>query len=307
MLGPIGNQKIRLGKIRTKDRSGSIYAATGTALDIAGPPDNKGFLMAGFSRTIHAFAALLAFVSLPASAMVVDVELALLIDVSGSITDPEFFDQRGGYEAAFRNAAVQNAIDGLPNGKIAVTMILWSAANDQFQLLPWGLVTAATANDLADVIGILPRFGVTPGATSPSGALNFAAPLFVGNGFEGTRQVIDISSDGEDNDPAPGGLAAAQLAALTIVDNINSLTITTDFPNLGAYYHDNVTGGPDSFTIEANAFGAIIQQGILDKLECDIAACIPPGAFTPVPVPPAVWLFGSALGLLGWIRHKKAS
>jgi hypothetical protein len=26
-----------------------------------------------------------------------------------------------------------------------------------------------------------------------------------------------------------------------------------------------------------------------------------------IPVPPAVWLFGSALGLLGWIRRKKAS
>jgi hypothetical protein len=28
------------------------------------------------------------------------------------------------------------------------------------------------------------------------------------------------------------------------------------------------------------------------------------GVVTPVPVPAAVWLFGSALGLLGWMRHK---
>ena len=28
--------------------------------------------------------------------------------------------------------------------------------------------------------------------------------------------------------------------------------------------------------------------------------------FTPIPVPAAVWLFGSALGLLGWIRRKAA-
>lgn len=27
---------------------------------------------------------------------------------------------------------------------------------------------------------------------------------------------------------------------------------------------------------------------------------------TPIPVPAAVWLFGSALGLLGWMRRKKA-
>jgi hypothetical protein len=28
---------------------------------------------------------------------------------------------------------------------------------------------------------------------------------------------------------------------------------------------------------------------------------------TPVPVPPAVWLFGSALGLLGWMKRRKAA
>jgi hypothetical protein len=28
---------------------------------------------------------------------------------------------------------------------------------------------------------------------------------------------------------------------------------------------------------------------------------------SPVPIPPAVWLFGSALGLLGWVKRRKAS
>ena len=27
---------------------------------------------------------------------------------------------------------------------------------------------------------------------------------------------------------------------------------------------------------------------------------------TPIPVPAAVWLFGSALGLLGWVRRRTA-
>jgi len=50
---------------------------------------------------------------------------------------------------------------------------------------------------------------------------------------------------------------------------------------------------------------------------CSVAACVggsaafaliadSPGIWSVVPVPPAIWLFGSGLGLLGWMRRKAA-
>ncbi len=45
--------------------------------------------------------------------------------------------------------------------------------------------------------------------------------------------------------------------------------------------------------------GSFLAIGLLDTLETGLT---PP----PVPIPAAVWLFGSALGLLGWMRRKAA-
>lgn len=50
------------------------------------------------------------------------------------------------------------------------------------------------------------------------------------------------------------------------------------------------------------AFGSIGIGGSSDKLSGSTASIIA----NPVPVPAAVWLFGSSLGLLGWIRRRSA-
>ncbi len=63
------------------------------------------------------------------SSNVVDLELVLAVDVSGSVDNAEFDLQVDGYMDAFRSAEVQNAIKNMPNG-IAVTMLFWTSERE---------------------------------------------------------------------------------------------------------------------------------------------------------------------------------
>lgn len=58
----------------------------------------------------------------------------------------------------------------------------------------------------------------------------------------------------------------------------------------GAFYFSFDSGNQEKFTLDANRHAWAVRDG-------DVSA---------VPVPAAVWLFGSAIGLLGWIRRKAA-
>ena len=71
---------------------------------------------------------------------------------------------------------------------------------------------------------------------------------------------------------------------------------------------DILTGGPR--TIAAYNFGTVTITGVDGLTNGDIVK-IGDGAgetmtFQVVPVPAAAWLFGSALGLLGWVRRRSA-
>ena len=246
-----------------------------------------------------------------AAPILVDVELVLAVDVSASISDEEFASQRQGYVQAFQSLAVKSAISGGPLGRSAATVVYWSGASDQLQVVPWALIdSAASADAFATAIASTSRSFSE--ATSISEAIVFSAALFGANDFTG-RRVIDVSSDGKNNE-TPGGAcavdSAACLGAVTSARDaagaagiqINGLPITAEFADLDAYFTANViTPLPLAFTVTASSFdldsfGASIQL----KLAREI---------TTVPSPETLVLLGLGLltvGLLGrYVGHRR--
>lgn len=211
--------------------------------------------------------AMLAVSMLPFSAKAISVglELALLVDVSGSIDVNEYNLQRSGYVQAFQNAAIHNLI-GQVSGGIAVTYIEWSGAGQQSVEVGWTHITDATsANNFATAVnGATRNYN---GNTAPGSAINFAYPLFTGNGFEGNRLVIDVSGDGQENEGADTS-DARDAALLAGIDRINGLAIGN--ATLASWYANNIQGGANAFTLQVDDF-ADFAAAINTKISAEIS------------------------------------
>jgi hypothetical protein len=210
----------------------------------------------------------------------VDVELILAVDVSRSVDPEEQELQFTGYENAFRDPKLIEGIMGGPVGSIACTMFTWSDWHIQNVVVPWTKLDGPrTANGFADAIAAAPRR--TWLYTSISGAMDFAAKQF-GQGFEGTRRVVDISGDGVNNSGRPVAEAREDALAQGIV--LNGLAVldrqptpfaqTSGLPPLDEYYRDEVIGGPGAFLVVAEGFAAF-EAAVRRKIIREIALAPP--------------------------------
>lgn len=228
-----------------------------------------------------------------AQAAPVSLELVLALDVSGSINATEYALQRTGYADAFGSSAVQAAITGSALGAIAVTVVQWS--NSAVQSIGWTLINdAATADGFVAALAAMPR-AFSGGTNIPAG-IEFSRQLLAAdNGYEGQRQVIDVSGDGSSNTAAT---RAARDAAVADGITINGLPIGNS-QGLRNFYTNSVIGGPGAFSVAANdfaAFGAAIEQKLLREISNPV----------PVPVPAALALFLVGLAGLAAVRARAA-
>jgi hypothetical protein len=244
----------------------------------------------GWSRSFAAPTAEPLIADTRASAIPVDTELVLAVDVSYSMDPEEQQLQREGYIEALTSREFMQALRGGMHAKVAVTYFEWAGPFDQRIIVPWRLIDGPEAAD-----GVAAEIARTSyrraSRTSISGALLFAKPLFDASGYNGIRRVVDVSGDGANNSGQPVVMVRDDLVASGIT--INGLpillkrpnTFTMDIENLDVYYEDCVIGGPGAFIIPIHNREQF-KEAIRTKLVLEVAGRVPKARVVPVQTRP---------------------
>lgn len=220
-----------------------------------------------------------ALCSAPAFGEEVDLELVLLADASGSISEAEIRFQRQGYAEALTDPRVLSAIANTAYGSIAVTYVEWAA--NTAVVVDWTKIDGAeSARAFADALVVPPRQAV--GRNAIGGALLDGKRLIERNEFEGWRKVIDFSGDSPNSFSGPS-IEAARTEVVAAGITINGLPILCRFcdtparyPDLGAIYEDRIIGGPGAFVVTARDENDL-AEAIRRKLILEISGRMPAG------------------------------
>jgi len=215
----------------------------------------------------------------------VDLELILAIDVSRSIDREEARLQRQGYIDAFRDQELARVIGSGFIGKIAVGYFEWAGYEYSRIVVNWTLIDGEkSARAFAETLAAANPPG-SARRTSISEAINYALPWFEGNGFVGTRRVVDISGDGPNNDGELVTLAREKAIAsgvtingLPIMGHSRGLYSRFNLPDLDLYFRDCVIGGPGAFLEVADDFPDF-ARAVRRKLILEIAGRTPEHGF----------------------------
>ena len=206
---------------------------------------------------------------------VVDVEIVLAVDASGSIDRVELQMQLDGIAAAFRDKAVLRAIMSGQYRKVSAALLVWSDA--AYRKIPskWHIIDdPASADIFAHEVETFAKdfggvFSVVGGGTGIGDALAYALKMIKRNNSNGVRQVVDISGDGIETPPWSKGaveLPEAREMAMKQGVNVNGLAILNEVPDLDEWYRRNVIVGQGSFVLTARKiddYGKAIRKKLL--------------------------------------------
>lgn len=218
----------------------------------------------------------LALSTADASAQEVDVELVLLADASGSITNAELEFQRRGYAEAITSPPVLAAIGSSLTGSIAVTYVEWAA--NQAVVVDWTFLDGPdSARAFAAALLDGPRQAY--GRNAIGAALLEGKRLIESNDITGLRRVIDFSGDSVGNFSGPP-IARARDEVLAAGITINGLPIACldcfsgSGGNLESQYRAQIIGGPGAFAIAVVGRDTFVDT-VRRKLVLEIAGLLP--------------------------------
>lgn len=228
----------------------------------------------------HALVLVALLPATPLAALEVDLELVLLADASGSITQAEIEFQRQGYAVAITHPDVLAAIRSNLTGSIAVTYVEWAA--NQATVVDWTIIDGPEAAEgFALALLAPPRMAV--GRNAIGDALLEGQRLIETNDINGLRRVIDFSSDSLGNFSGVS-IAEGRASVLAAGITINGLPILDEGPNdpLVDAYETQLIGGPGAFVVPAIGREGFVQA-VRRKLILEIAGDMPdPTGIEPV-------------------------
>ena len=219
-----------------------------------------------------------------APSMKVDVAVVFAVDFSSSI-DPKIADmQREGHAEALTSPEIIRAISQNYLGCIGVAYFEWSSPGRSRTVLPWTRI--CRLEDAEAAASVIRQKGDTGhirrgrSGTSVSSAIDVGSLLL--DEFPGTamKKVIDISSNGENNDGLP--VEPSRENALAKGYTINAIAIPADDEDprqpLASYFARSVIGGSQAFVMspkEPHDYVTALRRKLVTEVSMNIGTHVP--------------------------------
>lgn len=214
--------------------------------------------------------------STPASAAV--IELALLLDGSGSISSSDFALQIQGYQNVFTDPDFFSSVVA-PSQFDTLAVAVWQfAGSTATPEISWMTITnQAEATAFGSLFaGITQNSGGTPMAAAIDAATSSILSNGIGGGAD-DRSVIDLSTDGSPNSES-ATTTAAQDAEMAGIGGLNALAVG---PGADVPFLESIVFGPDGGFVETAETFEDFEDTLRTKVGREVNASVPePGTLT---------------------------